>query len=121
MKTVLVVEDERSLIRILKEKLIHAKFNVETATNGEEAILLLGQKKIDLILLDLLLNNEIDGFTVLTSLRESVEPTPVIIISNLDEKIHIERAMELGAKDYLLKSNVTLNQIIKSVNYYLSL
>ena len=78
-------------------------------------------EKPDLILLDLLLPN-IDGFEVLERVKadQSLGSIPVIIISNLGQKEDIERALKLGAVDYMVKAQFTPAEIIKRVKEALS-
>ena len=76
--------------------------------------------KPDLILLDLLLPG-LDGFEVLKRVRanEALKETPVIIFSNLGQKEDIERAKGLGANDFLIKANFTLDDVVVKIKTFL--
>lgn len=112
-KIVLVVEDDKFLRELLVKKLTKEGFQVEAALDGETGVALLGQKTPDIILLDLLLP-KMDGFEVLTRVRQDAKTkaTPVIIFSNLGEKADIDKAMSLGATDFMVKANFTLDEIV---------
>ena len=69
-----------------------------------------------MILLDLLLP-DIDGFMILEKIRKTVghEKTPVIVFSNLSEEKDVDRANKLGASEFMIKSNFTLDEISKKI------
>ena len=99
---ILVVDDEKLLVKGIKFNLEQDGYAVVTAFDGEEAIRLAHDESIDLILLDLMLPEK-DGFTVLKELRDKGVVTPVLITTAkeaLDDKGH---GFELGADDYLTK------------------
>jgi DNA-binding response OmpR family regulator len=120
-KLVLVVEDDP----ILKNLLGHTfagKYQALYASDGNEALSLLEQYKPALILLDLLLPT-MGGFEVLEKVRartDALKGTPVIIVSNLGQEKDKERAKELGANDYLVKAEVSVEEIIAKVEQVLS-
>ncbi len=115
-KTVLIVEDDNFLRGLSAGKLSDEGYKVSTATNGEEAIKVATEEKPMIILLDLLLPN-IDGFTALESIRkvEGLEKTPVIVFSNLGEEKDITRAKGLGATEFMIKSNFTLDELVEKI------
>lgn len=120
-KFVLVVEDDP----ILKNLLGHTfagKYQTLYAGTGEEALKLFGQFKPSLILLDLTLPGDIDGFGVLETLRKedgAGKSVPVIVVSNLGEQSAKVRAMELGANAYLVKAEVDIDEIVAKMGEYL--
>ena len=114
-KKVLIVEDERPLAHALELKFSHEGYEVTIATDGEDALKIANSTAFDVILLDLIMPN-IDGFTFLDQLKKN---TPVIILSNLGQDEDKERAKTLGAKDYFVKSNTPITQIIKAVQTFL--
>lgn len=118
-KTILVIEDEESLSRILEEILIDRGYVVEIATQGEEGWQKTKQTSPDLILLDIILPR-LDGFVFLKRLRDSksAQKIPVIILSNLGQDSDFIQGRELGAIDYLVKSNHTINAIVDRVDEY---
>ena len=120
-KKVLIIEDEAPLAHALQMKLDHEGIESESALGGEEGISMLEQDKYSLILLDLIMP-KIDGFAVLEQLRNSNWPDknkPVIVFSNLGQESDIDRAKELGANDYLVKANLTPNQVVAKIREHL--
>ena len=113
---ILVVEDDKYLINAYRVKLTKAGFDVQLATDGDEALTLLSSFKPDLVLLDLILPIR-DGFSVLTEMKKQPlwSKIPVIIASNLGQKEDIDRGMKLGASDYIVKSDMTLVAIIEKI------
>ena len=84
--------------------------------DGEVGLRLAEEKKPDLILLDLVLP-KLDGFQVLQSLKsnETTRAIPVIVLTNLEQMEDIQKAIDLGAKTYLVKSNYNLKEVIDMV------
>jgi len=113
-KKVLVVEDEKPMANALRLKLESSGFDTVTVFGGREAIKSINEQKFDVILLDLIMP-EVDGFKVLETLREQRVQTPVIVLSNLGQPEDIERAKKFGARDYCVKSNTTLLEIVQKV------
>lgn len=98
---ILVVDDEKLLVKGIKYNLEQEKYQVVTAYDGEEAIRLAHDKTIDLILLDLMLP-KIDGFTVCRNIR-SFSNVPIIMITAKSEDIDKILGLEYGADDYVTK------------------
>lgn len=117
---IFVVEDDQFLVKAYEAKLTRVSFRVAVARDGEEAILFLKKQIPDLILLDLVIPKR-DGFEVLHELRTSPEwsKIPVIILTNLGQESDQKRGMELGAVDYLVKTDYTLEQIVEVINKFL--
>ena len=117
MPKILIVEDELALVRALKAKLVGADFDVSVAYDGEEAKNAVRKKLPDLILLDILLP-KLSGIEYLVYLKKSVKfkSVPVLILSNYSGEEIIKQAMEAGAADYLIKSNTSLEEVIRHVN-----
>ncbi len=113
---VLVVEDDAFLRRLLMEKLHKDDLNAVEATNGAEAHESLKKQIPGLILLDLMMPGT-DGFQLLQEIKADAKTKdiPVIVLSNLGEKEHIERAMALGAADYMVKAHFVLDEIVARV------
>lgn len=116
MKKILVAEDDKFLSNAYKIKLTKAGFEVKIVTNGEEALAEIATYKPDLILLDLVMPKK-DGFAVLEEIRGS--SIPIIIASNLGQEEDVKRGLSLGAKDYFVKTDVQLDEIIAKINKYL--
>jgi DNA-binding response OmpR family regulator len=119
-KRLLLAEDERAIARALQLKLSISGFEVELASNGEDALSLLKEKKFDLLLLDIMMP-KMDGFTVMEEMKKSKNKTPVIILSNLSQEDDAKRAKDLGAVDFFIKSNTPLSEIVGKINKFLKL
>lgn len=115
-KTILIVEDDKFLRELMNQKLLREGFETEEAVDGEQGIQKIKEVKPDLVLLDLILPG-IDGFEVLAKIKEDpiLSAIPVIILSNLGQKDDIERGLQLGAKDYLIKAHFTPGEVIEKI------
>ena len=117
---ILIVEDDKFVRELILQKLTDEKFDVSAAKDGEEGVKKTESEKPDLILLDLILPG-IDGFEVLSRIRKNplTEKIPVIILSNLGEKVDVDRGIKLGADDYLIKAHFTPKEIVEKVKIIL--
>jgi two-component system, OmpR family, alkaline phosphatase synthesis response regulator PhoP len=120
MPKILIIEDEKMLAQMYKEKLEKENFKVHLAFDSREGINLAKKEKPDLILLDILLPKE-NGIFFLKSQRSDPEISsiPVIVISNYDNPKIKEEAIKLGAKGYLLKTDYTPKQLVEKIKDYL--
>ncbi len=118
-KKILIIEDDTFLQGLAANKLGDAGFDVTTASDGDEAMTELAKGKFNCILLDLMLP-DISGFDILKSVRETSKSIPVIVFSNLSEDKDIKHATDLGATDYLVKSNFTLEELVEKIEKTLS-
>ncbi|HBY95426.1 MAG: response regulator transcription factor [Ardenticatenaceae bacterium] len=100
-KTVLMVDDQPSIRRLVEMYLVQEGFRVVTATNGREALFLARQEKPDLIILDLMMP-EMDGYEFMRAHRKERE-TPVIVLTARIEENDRVLGLELGADDYVIK------------------
>jgi len=116
MPKVLVAEDDRFLSKAYGAKLKKEGFDVILAMNGEEAVEEAKNKKPDIILLDLVMPRK-DGFEALSDLKKdaSTKSIPVIILSNLGQEEDIIKGKELGAVDYLVKSNIAIREVVEKI------
>lgn len=119
-KTILIVEDEEVLLRALEKKLIADGYNVILARDGSEGLTKVREAKPDLVLLDILMPEK-DGFEVLQTLQaEGLLPSlPVIIVSNSGQPVEIDKAMKLGARDYLIKAEFDPQEVVDKVHLVL--
>lgn len=117
MKKVLVVEDDTFLRNAYRVKLTKQGFDTKLASDGEEAITMLQTFTPDIIILDLVMPKK-DGFATLAEIKahESWKSIPVIIASNLGQKEDIDRGMKLGAKDFIIKADLSLNDLITKIH-----
>ncbi len=98
---VLVVDDEKTLVKALSFNLEKEGFRVEQAYDGEEALNKVFDLKPDIVVLDLMLP-EVDGFDVCRQIRKKLE-VPIIMLTARSEDIDKVLGLELGADDYLTK------------------
>lgn len=118
MAKVLVVDDDTDIRDIYKEALEEAGYQVEVAKDGEEGLGKILQGGFDLILLDIMMP-KIDGLTILKRLRDKPPPVyngPIIVISQLNEERIKNTAIELGAQGYLIKSDLTPDQLLNRIS-----
>lgn len=118
-KKLLVVEDDKFLSNAYKIKFTKAGFEVVLVTDGQEALTALQTFTPDIILLDLMMPIK-DGFAVLESIKKDgrLKNIPVIVASNLGQKEETERALGLGASDFIIKSDLSLESIIDKINKF---
>ena len=119
IKKILLVEDDFFLLDILSQRFKKSGFDVSVARDGEECLKVLESEKPDIILLDILMP-KLDGFEVLRRMQGSpaLSLIPVIVLSNLGQKEDIEKAKNLGAKDFIIKANFTTKEIIEKINSF---
>jgi len=119
VQKILIVEDEIVLARALELKLKNEGFEVELAGNGEEGFkkITKPKAKYDLILIDLIMP-KMSGFEVLEKLKKT-KNLSIIVTSNLSQKEDLKKALDLGAKDYIIKSNTSLSEIVAKVKKFL--
>jgi len=116
---ILIVEDEDILLKVLKEKFEDENFKVEIAVDGEEAMHVVKKFMPDIILLDILLPKK-NGIEVLAFIKadDSLSSIPVIMLSNLSEDEKIKEALNMGAVDYMVKTQHPINEIVEKANKY---
>ncbi len=115
-KKILLIEDEEILRSLLSQRLREEGFKVEEATDGETGLKKLNEEKVDLVLLDLILPG-MDGYEFLLNMKKDSKfsSIPVIVLSNLGQDDEIKKALDSGAKDYLIKSNFGLEEITQRI------
>ena len=117
-KKILIVEDDLDLQNLLFDRLSASNYSVYRASDGEEAVTALVDKKPHLVLLDLLLP-KLDGFHVLDRLRhypeDQVANTKVVVLSNLWSDKDILRAQALKVDEYYVKANTNLDEVYSKI------
>ena len=119
-KTILLIEDETLLAEMYQEKFSQAGFKVIWTQEAEGGLIIIKKEKIDLVILDILLPRE-NGIFFLEKIKKDpkMSSVPVIAFSNYDDPTTRRRALDLGAKDYLIKTNYTPKQIIDTIKKYI--
>ncbi len=117
---ILIAEDERAIAGALNLKLNHVGFDSSVAFNGREAMDNLQKEKYDLLILDLIMP-QLDGFGVLAEIKEKGIKIPVIVASNLSQTEDINKAKELGAVDFFIKSDTPVAEIVEKIKKYFNL
>ncbi|MEK7148459.1 MAG: response regulator [Patescibacteria group bacterium] len=115
-KFILVIEDDKFLRELLVRKLASEGFDVQNAIDAVAAFAILSERKPNMILCDLILPGT-DGFEILARIKADpkIMDVPVVILSNLGQKEDLDKAMALGAKDFMVKANFTLDEIVTKV------
>ncbi len=113
---ILIVEDDAFLQKILVTKFTKEGFDVVSTGDGAEAIPLMKSAAPAFVLLDLILPN-MNGFEILAEMMtdDSTKKLPVFILSNLGQEEDITRAKELGAIDFLIKTDLSINEVVTKV------
>ena len=111
------VDDEPSLRRLVTQELIDQGVEPLSCSTGQELLDLLNNKKVDLILLDLMMPI-MDGMTCLRHLKERNLEIPVLIVTGINDDNKRKETIELGAADYILKPDL-LEQLAELLNKYL--
>lgn len=115
-KKVLIIEDDTFLQGLAATKLKKEGFIVLAAANSDQVSTILENDIPDIVLLDLVLPGT-DGFGILKKIRENLKTkdTPVLIFSNLSDPKDMQKAKELGATDFMIKSDFTLDELTERV------
>jgi DNA-binding response OmpR family regulator len=115
-RRILLVEDDPYLRRACEASLRQSGFTVITAADGAEGLRAAGEAAPDLILLDVLLPR-LSGLEVLRRAKADARTReiPVLVISNSSRPQDVEELMQLGAVDYLVKSNLSLQELTERI------
>ena len=116
MKKIVIIEDEDFISKILQIKLKNSEMDLLVARDGESGLEMVKKQKPDLVLLDLILP-KMYGFDILKALKDdnSTKKIPVIILTNLGQDEEKQKGMELGALDYFVKANTSLDKIVQRI------
>ncbi len=118
---ILLIEDEEFLRRIFKSRLAGDGYDVTDVDSAEAALEWLKHTQPDLIILDLYLP-KMDGFEFLTRLKANPtrRETPVLILSGLGQEAEIRRGLELGAREYIVKTKVSPHDLLAKIRKMLT-
>src|SRR4030042_7117669 len=116
MSKILIIEDYPVFQQTLSEFLRTDGFEVFSAVDGEEGIKLAREKSPNIVLLDIILPKK-NGYEVIAELKK--EPTtkniPIVLLTNLGGVQDVEKALELGATTYLVKSDYKLEEVMGKI------
>lgn len=115
-QTILLVEDDAFLAGMYVTKLQLEGFSVELASDGEQGLKLIRERKPGLVLLDIVLP-KLSGFDVLKALKEdaATRSIPVILLTNLGQRDDVSKGLSLGANDYLIKAHFMPSEVVEKV------
>lgn len=118
---ILIIEDDEFLVNIYQTKFEIEGFKVFLAKDGEQALKVAKSKLPDIILLDILLP-KLDGFAVLEELKKdpATKDIPVILLTNLGQKEDVQKGLNLGAADYLIKAHFKPSETVDKVRKVLT-
>ena len=120
MSTILIVDDEKNILKMLSQGLRIKGYNTLTAASGEKALQLCVSQDIDLVLLDIMMENGIDGIQTLIKILEQHPHLNVVMMSAQQDIEIAVKTMELGAKHYITKP-VSLDKILSNIEPFLEL
>ena len=115
-KKILLVENEEIIYSLLQKKLSNKGYEVFIARDGDEALKIMKEQKPDLVLLDIMFPVK-GGFEVMEEMEDddNLKNIPVIIISNSGQPIELDKAKDLGAKDWLIKTEFDPEDAVEKV------
>ena len=120
MVKVLIIEDDKFLSRIYATKLNKEGIEADFSLNGEEGLKKMKEISPTLVLLDLIMP-KLDGFSVLEAIQKdsSLKKIPVIVLSNLGQEEDVKKAKLLGAKDFIVKSDASIQDVVAKIKSYI--
>lgn len=121
MKKILIVEDEEIMLGLLEKKLKDHGYEVFSARDGEAGLKFLREKNSpDLILMDLIMP-KMNGFSVMAEIRKDkrLSKVPLMVISNSGQPVELNKIKELGAVDWLVKTEFDPQELLEKIKKYL--
>lgn len=115
-KKILVVDDDKNFLWILKQGMSAEGFSVVTAQDGQEGLDMAKSEKPDLILMDILMP-KMEGTEVAAKLKEEGINVPIIFLTNVKDSERVSETMEIseGKSDYILKADIHIEDVIKRI------
>jgi len=120
-KKILIIDDDLYIRELYEEVLKNAGFEVSSAVDGQEGLEKIKMGGFDLILLDVMMP-KLDGLGLLAKLSQQppkVKNGPIILLTNLSHDPVIKEALQKGAKTYLIKADLTPDQLVEKVKLFL--
>lgn len=113
---IVLIEDDETLVQTLAEVLRGAGYVVDVGKDGREGLDRVEEREPDLILLDIIMP-KVDGFEVLQKLKHRgiTERVPVIVFTNLGQEEDRNECMKLGARDYIVKASMDIDEVLNMV------
>lgn len=113
---ILLIEDDAFISGMYQTKLSLLGYGVRVASDGEVGWAELTKERPDLLLLDVVLPKK-DGFEILTDIRQhpQLKDLPVILLTNLGQKPDVQKGLELGADDYIIKAHFTPTEVVEKI------
>ena len=118
---ILLVEDDLFLMGMYATKFELENFVVVVAEDGQKAIRIAAKEMPDIVLLDIMLPKQ-NGFEVLKQLKadKATVDIPVILLTNLSQKDEIDKGLEMGAADYLVKAHFMPSEVVDKIKKMLN-
>lgn len=116
-KIILLVEDDSFLSDMYTTKFDESGYDIKAAMDGQQGLDMLNAGlRPDIALLDIVMP-KMDGIELLTAMKkdEKLKSIPVVLLTNLGQDVDIQKGMELGALDYLVKAHFTPSEVVKRV------
>lgn len=115
-KSVLIIDDEESLVNVLERKFTDEGITAYTAFNGRQGLDMALEKHPDIILLDIMMP-EMDGFDVMRNLQEDEwgKTVPVILLTNSSSIDTVAKAVTSGMSEFLVKTDMRLDDVVNKV------
>ncbi len=113
---ILLVEDDSFLLNMYATKFEIENFEVVVAEDGEKGFRMASTENPDIILLDIMLP-KMDGFDVLKQIKNNQETAniPVILLTNLSQKDDIDKGLDMGAIDFLIKAHFMPSEVVEKI------
>jgi DNA-binding response OmpR family regulator len=118
-KIIVIVEDEDGVSSVYKTRLAEENYTTHIVKTAKDAIETIHKVKPNLVLLDVMLPGGMNGFDVLEDMKRSPDTNaiPVIVLTNLDSER--ETALKIGATDYVVKANTSIEETVQKIKKYL--
>ncbi len=119
MQSILIIEDDTTIMASYSTVLEQEGYAIHQATNGTEGFQVLANNHIDLILLDMMLPGGMNGFDVIMKLKQDAQmkEIPVVVLTNLESEK--QTALDYGALDYIIKAHTDVKQLVEKIKILL--
>lgn len=117
---ILIAEDDPFLSKVVDLKFKKEGFEAIMCGDGNEALAQAKAQKPKVVLMDMIMPNK-NGFDALVEFKNDpeVKDIPIIILSNLGQEQDVQKGLKAGAVDYIVKSNISINEVVEKVKKYL--